>query len=78
MRDIHKIYVDDEDYKHVHGRAYENFGIDSAKGALVIVRPDQYVGAIYSTSDLKSLENFFALFGAAGLQSSATKVVGEM
>ncbi|KAK7726714.1 hypothetical protein SLS57_003275 [Botryosphaeria dothidea] len=37
MRDIHKIYVDDEDYKHVHGRAYENFGIDSAKGALVIM-----------------------------------------
>ncbi|GME46296.1 Phenol 2-monooxygenase [Neofusicoccum parvum] len=59
MRDLHKIYVDDEDYKNVHGHAYEHFGIDPAKGAITIVRPDQYVAAIYSVSDCYSVQKFF-------------------
>ncbi|KAL0258236.1 hypothetical protein SLS55_007409 [Diplodia seriata] len=42
MRDLHKVFVDDEDYTHTHGHAYKHFGIDPAQGALVIVRPDQY------------------------------------
>ncbi|EHL00336.1 putative Phenol 2-monooxygenase [Glarea lozoyensis 74030] len=40
MRDIHKIYIDDESYNYGHGHAYEFYGIDPDKGAIVIVRPD--------------------------------------
>ncbi|OJD34958.1 phenol 2-monooxygenase [Diplodia corticola] len=59
MRDLHKVFVDDEDYNRTHGHAYENFGIDSAHGALVLVRPDQYVAAILSISDLQAVQAFF-------------------
>jgi Phenol hydroxylase, C-terminal dimerisation domain. len=39
--DPHKIYFDDESYNHGHGHAYETYGIDPERGALVVVRPDQ-------------------------------------
>ncbi|KAL1627896.1 hypothetical protein SLS54_002163 [Diplodia seriata] len=32
MRDLHKVFVDDEDYTHTHGHAYKHFGIDPAQG----------------------------------------------
>jgi hypothetical protein len=38
--DIHKIYIDDESYNYGHGHAYECYGIDPTKGAIVIIRPD--------------------------------------
>lgn len=37
---LFKVYADDESYNSGHGHAYEAYGIDPAKGALVIVRPD--------------------------------------
>jgi phenol 2-monooxygenase len=39
-QDIHKIYIDDESYNYGHGHAYEFYGIDPDKGAIIIVRPD--------------------------------------
>jgi hypothetical protein len=39
--DLHKVYIDDESYNSGHGKAYEFYGVDPIKGAVVIVRPDQ-------------------------------------
>ncbi|KAK4863990.1 hypothetical protein LT330_010200 [Penicillium expansum] len=61
-RDLHKIYYDDESYNDGHGRAYEYLGIDPAQGALIIVRPDQYVSAIIGLSDYPEIGKFFAGF----------------
>ena len=38
--DLHKIYIDDESYHSGHAHAYEFYGIQPEKGAIVIVRPD--------------------------------------
>ncbi|KAJ5559195.1 hypothetical protein N7461_003167 [Penicillium sp. DV-2018c] len=62
IRDLHKIYYDDESYNHGHGHAYEYLGIEPAQGAIVVVRPDQYVSAVVSLSDYSELGNFFAGF----------------
>ncbi|OQD80707.1 hypothetical protein PENANT_c033G02357 [Penicillium antarcticum] len=40
--DYWKVYADDQSYHEGHGQAYANYGIDSAQGASIIVRPDQY------------------------------------
>ncbi|KAL9619664.1 MAG: hypothetical protein Q9160_005770 [Pyrenula sp. 1 TL-2023] len=40
MRDLHKVFVDEESYNSGHGHAYEHYGIDEGDGAVVIVRPD--------------------------------------
>lgn len=39
-QDLHKVFIDCEGHETEHGRAYENYGIDIDKGAVVIVRPD--------------------------------------
>lgn len=40
MPDLHKTYIDDEGYDLSHGHAYNFYGIDQEKGAIVLVRPD--------------------------------------
>lgn len=35
-----KVYADDESYNSGHGRAYEAYGVDPQRGAIVVVRPD--------------------------------------
>ncbi|KFY14278.1 hypothetical protein V492_02717 [Pseudogymnoascus sp. VKM F-4246] len=40
MRDLHKVYFDDESYNSGHGKGYEFYGIEPSKGAVAIVRPD--------------------------------------
>ncbi|ETN40495.1 uncharacterized protein HMPREF1541_04772 [Cyphellophora europaea CBS 101466] len=62
MRDLHKTFVDDESYNSGHGHAYENCGIDPKHGALVIVRPDQYVSKVISVDDHAAIGSFFAGF----------------
>jgi len=44
--DYDKVLVDAESYHSGHGRAYEGYGVDPGVGALVIVRPDGYVGLV--------------------------------
>jgi phenol 2-monooxygenase len=46
--DYDKVFVDEESYHHGHGKAYEGYGVDPQTGALVIVRPDGYVGLVTS------------------------------
>lgn len=59
MRDPHKIFVDDESYNSGHGKAYEFYGVDPKKGAMVVVRPDQYVSAVLDVGDCEALGEFF-------------------
>ncbi|KAH6668424.1 FAD binding domain-containing protein [Halenospora varia] len=60
MKDIHKVFVDDESYIHGHGEAYKTYEIDSKKGAMVIVRPDQYVAMVVDVENHESIDHFFA------------------
>ncbi|KAL4891497.1 FAD binding domain-containing protein [Aspergillus ambiguus] len=62
IRDLHKIFFDDESYNKGHGQLYEYLGINPQKGAIVIVRPDQYVSAVYSVDDYAQIGQFFEGF----------------
>lgn len=56
--------MDDESYNYGHGHAYESLGIDPQQGAVIIVRPDQYVSMISNIDDIDSIINFFGAFMA--------------
>ncbi|KAH7083815.1 FAD binding domain-containing protein [Paraphoma chrysanthemicola] len=59
IRDLHKTYIDDEHYNSGHGHAYQKYGVDPDVGAMVIVRPDQYVSKITTLEDVASVAKFF-------------------
>ncbi|KAF2235797.1 hypothetical protein EV356DRAFT_531648 [Viridothelium virens] len=59
MRDIHKVFVDDESYNSGHGHAYQKYGVNVADGVLAIVRPDQYVSLVTDLDDHRSVGQFF-------------------
>ncbi|KAL4963773.1 FAD binding domain-containing protein [Aspergillus stella-maris] len=59
MRDVHKIYIDDESYHEGHGHAYEFYGVDPAQGAVAIVRPDQYVSKVLDFKNHNGISSFF-------------------
>ncbi|KAJ5690870.1 hypothetical protein N7462_005262 [Penicillium macrosclerotiorum] len=61
-RDLHKIYYDDDSYNKGHGQAYECLGISPARGALILVRPDQYVSALIDINDYNEIGKFFRGF----------------
>ena len=44
--DYDKVFADGESYYEGHGHAYEGYGVDAEKGAIVVVRPDGYVGLV--------------------------------
>ncbi|KAK5995656.1 Phenol hydroxylase [Cladobotryum mycophilum] len=44
--DYNKVFVDGESHHEGHGRAYERYGVDADKGAIVTVRPDGYIGLV--------------------------------
>jgi phenol 2-monooxygenase len=56
MRDPHKVFVDDEHYNHGHGHAYQAYGVDPEVGAVVLVRPDQYVSKVVRLDAVAELE----------------------
>ncbi|KAF1344306.1 FAD binding domain protein [Delphinella strobiligena] len=60
--DYWKVFVDDESYHEGHGHAYENYGIDSKRGAAVILRPDQYVSWVGEADDFNVMNSFFEGF----------------
>ncbi|KAJ5232111.1 hypothetical protein N7468_005067 [Penicillium chermesinum] len=62
IRDLHKIFYDDESYNKGHGHAYELLGISPDEGALIIVRPDQYVSAVLRLEDFCQIGTFFEGF----------------
>lgn len=57
-----RVYVDDVDVRGVSGgTAYSTFGI-SPNGAVVVVRPDGYVGRITPLDDVRAINGYFAQF----------------
>ncbi|KAK4216634.1 3-hydroxybenzoate 4-monooxygenase [Rhypophila decipiens] len=63
LKCLTKTYVDDESYNSGHGHAYKEYGVDPKRGALVIVRPDQYVAKVASLEEVienpTSVSEFF-------------------
>ncbi|KAL8833923.1 MAG: hypothetical protein Q9176_007745 [Flavoplaca citrina] len=53
------IFVDGESYYEGHGQAYEGYGIDSRRGCVVLIRPDQHVAWIGELEDVQGLERYF-------------------
>ncbi|KAH7139324.1 FAD binding domain-containing protein [Dendryphion nanum] len=62
MRDLHKTYIDDEHYNSGHGHAYERYGVDPEIGAVVIIRPDQYVAKVTTLEEGAGIEKFLEGF----------------
>ncbi|KAI2642797.1 FAD binding domain-containing protein [Xylaria nigripes] len=62
MKNILKVFVDDKGYNGVHGHAYEVYGIEPSRGALVVVRPDHHVARIGSLDDIQAVDSFFGRF----------------
>ncbi|PWY88562.1 putative phenol 2-monooxygenase [Aspergillus sclerotioniger CBS 115572] len=62
IRDLHKIFFDDESYDRGHGHVYEHLGISPDQGSIVIVRPDQYVSAVLSLDGYRRIGPFFEGF----------------
>ncbi|KAL2127028.1 hypothetical protein VTI74DRAFT_11446 [Chaetomium olivicolor] len=62
MKCLTKVYADDESYNSGHGHAYEAYGVDPKKGALVVVRPDHYVAKIAALEEVDSIRQFFEGF----------------
>ncbi|KAL2869169.1 putative phenol 2-monooxygenase [Aspergillus lucknowensis] len=59
IKDLHKIFFDDESYNKTHGHLYEHLGVSPERGAIVIVRPDQYVSSVIGIEDYKRIGKFF-------------------
>ncbi|GAA5913952.1 uncharacterized protein JCM6883_000131 [Sporobolomyces salmoneus] len=57
-----RVYVDEPSYHRGDGKAYETYGISKEAGAIVVVRPDQYVGLIVGLEDFTLLDEYFASF----------------
>ncbi|KAI0376831.1 FAD binding domain-containing protein [Hypomontagnella monticulosa] len=56
------VYVDEEGYHTPHGHAYEKYGVDPNRGALIIVRPDHYIAKISSFENVDAVAEFFSKF----------------
>lgn len=75
MRDLHKIYIDDESYHSGHGHAYEFYGVHPEKGAIAIIRPDNYVSAVLGIEDHEGISDFF---GGFALERKEDNVVARL
>ena len=60
--DYWKVFVDDDSYHEGHGHAYENYGIDSRTGCVIVVRPDEHVSWVGELEDVEDMEQFFMAF----------------
>ncbi|KAH7061280.1 putative phenol 2-monooxygenase [Macrophomina phaseolina] len=56
-----KIWVDEmqELDQDCDGRAYEKWGVDRPKGAVLVMRPDQYIGWIGELEGVQGMERYF-------------------
>ncbi|MFK7752140.1 MAG: FAD-dependent monooxygenase [Sedimentitalea sp.] len=59
LRDYEKLFC--PDFKSDRD-IFDLRGIDRAKGALVVVRPDQYISAVLRLDDMDTVDRFFARF----------------
>ena len=60
---VRRTFLDDVD---MHGQSgsggYTKYGIDEHAGAIVVVRPDGYVGTVTPFDGVDFLNSYFALF----------------
>ena len=64
---MNRVFVDDVNIAGTDGgKAYKSFGI-SAEGAVVIVRPDGYVGMVAPLDGTEALHEYFSGFMKPGL-----------
>ncbi len=70
MTDLHKTFVDEESYNSGHGHCYQHFGIDSDSGAVLIVRPDNYVSKLTTLDDYDGITSFFRGFMKKPVQTN--------
>lgn len=52
-------------YARAGGGGYDAYGIDPQAGAIVVVRPDGYVGIVAPFEQLDDVDAYFAAFMAA-------------
>jgi phenol 2-monooxygenase len=58
-----RVLLDDTDVTGTRGgHIHERYGISRSAGALVVVRPDGYVGTIVPLDNLAALDTYFAGF----------------
>ena len=58
-----RVLVDDKDLQgHTGGGGYAKYGIDAHAGAIVVVRPDGYVGTVAPLERVDAVEAYFAGF----------------
>nr|VWO96611.1 FAD-dependent monooxygenase DEP2 (EC (Depudecin biosynthesis cluster protein 2) [Ganoderma boninense] len=57
-----KVLLDDKDMFGRGGGGYEAYGIDAAEGAIVVVRPDGFVGTVAPFEHLDDITRYFAMF----------------
>ncbi|KZV70845.1 hypothetical protein PENSPDRAFT_685128 [Peniophora sp. CONT] len=57
-----QVLLDDTDVQGNGGKMYETYGI-SDEGALVIIRPDGYVGTVAGLTDVDKVNSYFREFG---------------
>ena len=49
-------------YQRGGGNGYEKYGIDKTKGAIVVVRPDGYVGIVAPYESIDDIRDYFGGF----------------
>lgn len=64
-----RVFIDDKDAQGSGGDGYKNYGIDNKTGAIVIVRPDGYVGMVSPLDKINDIDVYFGSF-AISLDSS--------
>jgi hypothetical protein len=58
-----RVFVDDiSTALNAGGKAYSTYGVDRSAGAIVVVRPDGYVGIVAPVEDVGVLNTYFAGF----------------
>jgi len=58
-----RVFIDDKDLQGTSGGdGYKNYGIDNKTGAIVIVRPDGYVGMISPLDKISDIDVYFGSF----------------
>ena len=72
MTDLHKTLVDEESYNSGHGHCYQHFGIDVERGAVLIVRPDNYVSKLTTLEDHDGIGTSFTRFIKKPAQTNST------
>ncbi|KAF2485588.1 monooxygenase, FAD-binding protein [Neohortaea acidophila] len=61
LQDYEKVFTDEESYNFGFGDIYKKRGVDREKGCIVVVRPDQYISAVFPLSEqgCEMTEGFF-------------------